>query len=397
MQINNSSGKAKQETIAVISQGVEKSSSFLARKASEMGYRSLLLTPNPESRESEDAHRVLLADYRGGSKEVERVGKQLEGENITAILAGFRESVLHFWRELHPYCRLEQPSKRSVTASADKFQAYQWLGKHANISMWDCIKDNCGLDQHSGPVVLKPKSGTGSAGIHFFDQGKEAADFLQRKDVAAEDYIAQEIANGQQYDIEGITVDGQHYVYSIIWEYFINRKAQTRPLIFYFNPPMTEELRYQLEAYARKALDAWQVTKGPWHVEVRVDQTGTIRWLDFGNRLGNTFWDPISFVSKRDFLADLIQGEAEGKHPGKIENTQRGRVRVFFETMEDGAYWQGMIEKAKGIFRVETFSLESFPHSTGNFQGMMILESEDTRALHQWFSLHQEAWIAGKD
>ncbi len=54
------------------------------------------------------------------------------------------------------------------------------------------------------------------------------------------------------------------------------------------------------------------------------------------------------------------------------------------------------IEKAEGIFRVETFSLESFPHSTGNFQGIMILESEDTRALHQWFSLHQEAWLAGK-
>ncbi len=301
MKMNDSSGKANRETIAVISQGVEKSSGFLARKASEMGYHSLLLTPTPESRESRDAHRVLLADYRGGSKEAERVGKQLEGENITAILAGFRESVLPFWRELHPYCRLEEPTQRSVTASVDKYQAYQWLGKLANISMWDCIKDNCGLDQHSGPVVLKPKSGTGSAGIHFFDHGKEAADYLQREDVAAEDYIAQEIARGQQYDIEGITVDGQHYVYSIIWEYFINRKAQTRPLIFYFNPPMTEGLRHRLEGYAHKALDEWQVTKGPWHVEVRVDEAGTIRWLDFGNRLGNTFWDPISFVSKRDF------------------------------------------------------------------------------------------------
>ncbi len=384
------------ETIAVISQGADKSSGFLTRKASKMGYQTILLTPTPKSREWWDAHRVLEADYTGGSNEAERVGKQIADYRITAILAGYRESVLPFWRDLHPYCNLSEPSQRAVTASVDKFQAFQWLGDLANSGMWDCAQDSCGLNQHPGPIVLKPKSGTGSAGIYFFDNGKEAADFLQRKDVEERDYIAQEIAGGYQYDIEGITVNGRHYVYAMIWEHFINRISQTRPLIFYFNPPMQEALRHQLETYTHQILDAWQVTNGPWHVEVRVDEEGIIRWLDFGNRLGNTFWDPISFVSNRDFLADLIHSETETRHPEKLEKTNRGRVRVFFESMEDGTYWQEKIKSSKANFQVETFTLEPFPHSTGNFQGMMILSSEDTDVLYQWFSLHKEKWLLQK-
>ncbi len=75
------------ETIAVISQGADKSSGFLARKAGKMGYQTILLTPTPKSHEWWEAHRVLQADYTGGSKEVERVGKQISDYRITAILA----------------------------------------------------------------------------------------------------------------------------------------------------------------------------------------------------------------------------------------------------------------------------------------------------------------------
>ena len=384
------------KTIAVISQGVDKSSGFLARKSREMGFQTLILTPTPDSREREDAHMVIQANPEGGRKEAERVAKQMAGCGIIAILAGFRESVLPFWRHLHACCGLPVPSQRAVTASVDKFQAYQWLGNLANIGMWDCAQDSCGLDRHPGPVVLKPKSGTGSAGIHFFDSGEEAAGFLQLENVAGDAYIAQEIAGGLQYDLEGITVEGRHYVYAVIWEHFINRKSQTRPLVFYFNPPLTKSLQQQLDNYAHQALDAWQVKNGPWHIEVRVDDKGIIRWLDYGNRLGNTFWDPISFVSKRDFVSDLIRGETSNRHPEKLEKTRRGRVRVFFESMEDGEYWQERIKNADALFRVETFTLEPFPHSTGQFQGMMILSSEDTDALYQWFSLHKEQWLAQK-
>ena len=93
------------------------------------------------------------------------------------------------------------PSKLFISKMLDKFLCMKDLNK-LDFPVPETIELENIVDVNSFPVILKPRFGRGSRGIHVVSQAKELRLYRDLKKLNNEKYICQSYVDGQEYTVQ---------------------------------------------------------------------------------------------------------------------------------------------------------------------------------------------------
>lgn len=93
------------------------------------------------------------------------------------------------------------PSKSFISNMLDKFLCMKTLHK-INIPVPETTKLENMVNSDNFPVILKPRFGRGSRGIHIIRQKKELELYKKLKNLNNENYICQSYEDGQEYTVQ---------------------------------------------------------------------------------------------------------------------------------------------------------------------------------------------------
>lgn len=200
-------------------------------------------------------------------------------------------------------------SELAVSCSLDKGKMREMLNQN-NISPFKTVdigreEDINKVDFY--PCVLKPKIGTFSEGvillhskdefIHFFQESEKQ----RRKTEFESGYIVEEYIEGRQFDVEGFIHNGKLVILSIVEENYTGFFPYFNINWFFFNAFVSDETYNKMYNTIQNAFLACGMLHGAYHCELRIDSNGEVRIIEFSNRMGGGFEQPISNVSGNNF------------------------------------------------------------------------------------------------
>ncbi|MFE7778557.1 ATP-grasp domain-containing protein [Streptomyces sp. NPDC057445] len=142
--------------------------------------------------------------------------------------------------------------------------------------------------QHGTPCVVKPVSGSGSAGVTKVTRESELAEAFERAGggstgPADTGVLVEEFLDGPQFSVEGFSELGEHQVVAITRKY---SEPETFVELGHVSPAELPADRCQeIHAYVGRVLDALGVESGPTHTEIVLDGKGP-RLIETHVRMG---------------------------------------------------------------------------------------------------------------
>ncbi|WP_165875470.1 ATP-grasp domain-containing protein [Microbacterium sp. PI-1] len=167
--------------------------------------------------------------------------------------------------------------------------------------------------------ILKPATGMGSAGVRYLSSTAEVIDALAASE--AEGYCAEEFVTGEEFSVEGITVDG------VVRVYGVTTKAKNTGFVeighrfpaHHPQLPGDEEISRQLQ----RCVDVLAIEWGHLHVEFWVRDDGCLVWGEFHVRQAGGLIAPDMIEAARpglsiyDELIDSLSGRSLPALPQK--------------------------------------------------------------------------------
>ncbi len=234
------------------------------------------------------ASKLILVNYE--NFDVDLVRNELERFKVEGVLTGCGEHYLSASSILSKRLGVRSIGLNSAEVSNDKSlipQKLKTINSKCSLSVkehWKYIKN------YSQKCVIKPVDGAGNLGVKVFNSGCDALAYCEDLKGADEEYIFEEFVEGDQFDIEGISIDGKHFPFSVTLEkYLSDDSGVVHTHWFLFDPLISENLRKKLFDFATIFLDEVGVINGAWHLEAKIDFKENIYWIDFGNRTGGSF------------------------------------------------------------------------------------------------------------
>jgi biotin carboxylase len=89
------------------------------------------------------------------------------------------------------------------------------------------------------PVIVKPRTGSGSRGIKIMSSKKDLREWAENYDVADEDYTVERFVSGDEYGIDGAFADGKFYL--VLLRKKINTPPPYRQCVGYISVKPEEE------------------------------------------------------------------------------------------------------------------------------------------------------------
>lgn len=157
-------------------------------------------------------------------------------------------------------------SKRTAVLCTDKLVFHQRL---AGCGLRNCRC--CGITgqeksdfEITFPVILKPRYGSGSRGIHVAMNGEELEQAL--KTVQGEAYVLEECIAGEEYGVDGVVTKKG-------FQMILLRKKENTPLparqaVGYFSVLPSEEFWRQVQAYMVRVVDCLGLEECLLHADV---------------------------------------------------------------------------------------------------------------------------------
>ncbi|KXF77945.1 hypothetical protein ATN84_24840 [Paramesorhizobium deserti] len=140
------------------------------------------------------------------------------------------------------------------------------------------------LDNFCFPAFCKPALGYGSLGAFA---ASSIADIRHGMDAHRQDremeYVIQELVSGKEYIIDTFSAEGTHHICSIQK----NQKEliHNRPLYRITEVEKDPEITLKCEDYAIKLLNALDLRNGPAHIEIFLQEDGSIKLIEINNRI----------------------------------------------------------------------------------------------------------------
>ncbi len=186
------------------------------------------------------------------------------------------------------------PSLRSKCVSSEK----------------ECI--DFARDLGTFPIVLKPLSGSGTAGVHFCESESEIIDAFNlvssKQDIFGSEnktVLLQEFAKGTEYIVNTVSCGGVHTL-TDIWQYSkvaIGSDGNAYDYARLVREPSAEQ--YDMIEYVKKSLTALRLKYGPAHSEVMLTPNGP-RLIETGARpMGGFFPTEILMESLDHKIVDV--------------------------------------------------------------------------------------------
>lgn len=165
------------------------------------------------------------------------------------------------------------------------------------------------VDGFSFPLIVKPTDRSGSRGVekvYTEDQLAKAVERAQRESFDHE-AIIEEFVTGREISVETISFEGTHYVLQI------TDKVTTGEPYFveleHHQPSnLSGNIQAQIKELVPKALDALHVRYGASHSELKIQEDGSIRFIEIGARMGGDFIGSnlVMLSTGYDFLKGVI-------------------------------------------------------------------------------------------
>lgn len=203
----------------------------------------------------------------------------------------------------------------------------------------------------SWPVIVKPTDRSGSRGIAKLDGPEGFSEAVATAMACGFEKAAlvEEFAEGTEYSVECVSYQGRHLFLALTLKHttgaprFIET-GHEEPA------PVDAALLERIQQVVFHALDSLGVTCGASHSEVKVDDTGAVRIIEIGARMGGDLIgsDLVFLSTGLDFVGmvvDIACGRAPDFTPHGIP--RRARVR-FILTEHDAAEFERLLAEDPG-------------------------------------------------
>lgn len=238
------------------------------------------------------------------------------------------------------------------------------------------------------PVIVKPVDRSGSRGITKLEDGHDLEDAIERaKEQGFQKYaLVEEYVTGQEYSVEYISWEGEHTFLSLTKKYttgaphFIET-AHMEPAAI--EAPMLEKIK----SVVSRALTGLGVLYGASHSEIKVSQTGSIKIIEIGGRMGGDCIGSslVELSTGFDFVNAVIDVSLGIKPRINIRQNRIAAVR-FVLSGEDLHVLEKMKAEHPEILQeenVEEIGKEEVTDSSNRF-GYFVFASETREEIEQY-------------
>lgn len=367
------------DTVIVLSLGNLGRSAEVAKQAFLQGYRVHVFCKDYPTPEARFAHSWTKLDCRSEFDLALRVARKL---NPKAILFESKNLLLPMQNFLASELGLKAVGVEAATSSNSKIRLREALDED-NVPNLPWRKAEDFEDSPIGfPLVIKPDLGTGSKGVRFIGSKQELSESDWRDEEIVNDesvgdeMILEQYVEGRQFDVEGLASNEQYFPIIVVEEFYEASPPYFPPKWFYFNPPISDKMRTNLVDTTKRALKAFGVREGAWHCEQRIDSSGTVRVLDYANRMGYNAL--ISAASGVSFSAEYIRAMTAQDYSG-MELNPVSLIQIF-------AFDNQTVSKMKKLVGSEPEAVQSksfFPYEFAFhlFYGYIVVRSNDHKTL----------------
>ena len=224
------------------------------------------------------------------------------------------------------------------------------------------------LDDFSFPIIVKPTDRSGSRNIMKLEsmEGvskavKEACETSFEKKAIIEEYLT-----GEEYSMESISYNGRHHFLAVTKKFttgaphFIET-GHRQP------SDLSDEIVQKAIETIFKALDALHIENSASHAEFRVDESGNIKIIEIGARMGgDCIGSDLVYLSTGHDFVKMVIDVACGNAPTLNENPLRRQAEIRFlfdqKDLDDFESWRS--DNEDKIYRVSDFDLDNIGNVT---------------------------------
>jgi len=203
-----------------------------------------------------------------------------------------------------PECTLVSTNKHEMR------KCFETHGDPSPKSRLVVSADEVDTKQLSFPIIVKPIDRSGSRGITKLAsaQGLEAAIEIAKEQGFEKKALVEEFAEGQEYSVEYISWKGTHHFLAL------TKKFTTGAPHFietgHIEPaPVDEKTLERVKSVVEHALTSLGVAYGASHSEIKISETGAIKIIEIGARMGGDFIGShlVKLSTGVDFVRLVVQ------------------------------------------------------------------------------------------
>ena len=249
------------------------------------------------------------------------------------------------------------------------------------------------MDIHmSLPLIVKPTDRSGSRGIFKIDNYEQLKPAIEV--AMAESFekkvLVEEFAEGDEYSVEYISYNGKHYFLNTTKKYTTG--APNFIETGHMEPSgLSEEMVNKVKEVVEKSLDALKVKYGASHSELKIDNSGNIRIIEIGSRMGGDCIgsDLVMLSTGFDFVSNVID-VACGKEPDftKVKDEEFAAIRFIFNQDDIDRLEllkQKYSERLYRISEIEEVSTREVKDSSTRF-GYYLFTASTSEELYKMFN-----------
>ena len=213
---------------------------------------------------------------------------------------------------------------------------------------------NLDIDGFNFPLIVKPTDRSGSRGVTKIDTFDTLHDALSRAqdESFSGNAIIEEYVSGREISVETISNDGIHYILQITDKvttgspYFVE-------LEHHQPTSLPEPIAIQVKKIVLSALDALHIKFGASHSELKITETGDIKVIEVGARMGGDFIGStlVQLSTGYDFLEGVINvALGQFKVPKFSESNYSGvyflskETEYLYEIIQRGQFSSQIVE-----------------------------------------------------
>lgn len=307
----------------------------LIRKAHEMGYETHVFAWREGATGAEDAdffYEISITEL----DEILEQCRKIKPQAVTTIGSDLANITVQYLAE-----KLGLPgnSAECINCSTNKYAMRKAMrAAGVPVPYFQVTDGTEKIAVPSYPVIVKPTDRSGSRAITRVERKEELQEAIRNaidqsfeKKAIIEEYIS-----GQEYSMEAISYEGTHTCLAITKKFTTGDPHYIE--IGHLEPaPLEPELREKIIQEIFRALDALKIRNGASHSEFRVDESGNVRIIEIGSRMGGdcigSHLVPLS--TGQDFVKMVIQAAAGEKPELNPQPLQKCSAIRFIMNQQD--------------------------------------------------------------
>ena len=242
------------------------------------------------------------------------------------------------------------------------------------------------------PLIVKPTDRSGSRGItkiESFDELKAAIEAAKAESFEKK-ALVEEFATGQEYSVECVSWKGEHHFLTMTKKYTTGAPhfIETGHL----EPAgVKEPLLSKVKEIVFHALDSLGIEYGASHSELKIDESGRIRLIEIGGRMGGDFIgsDLVKQSTGIDFVKAVIDVSL-GKEPDLCigEHKKYAGVRFIFNQNDLQALEKALREDNDKViaYDADYENIGDLITDSSNRHGFFILSADEKDIIKKYFS-----------